>query len=137
MHFAPIVISLPIADRRRAYDFYRHALDLEPIGEPADDGVPEPLQFVVNDGLRLMFPPRDGFGWTIGDGRVAERGSHECLLVIGTTDAAEADAIVRRATDAGAAVVTAPARQPWGYSGAFADPDGHIWMVRSAAAPEH
>jgi uncharacterized protein len=23
-----------------------------------------------------------------------------------------------------------PGQQPWGYAGAFADPDGHIWMVR-------
>ena len=29
--------------------------------------------------------------------------------------------------------VTSPARQPWGYAGAFADPDTHVWMVRSAA----
>ena len=24
-----------------------------------------------------------------------------------------------------------PGQQPWGYAGAFADPDGHVWMVRS------
>lgn len=22
-----------------------------------------------------------------------------------------------------------PGRQPWGYAGAFADPDGHLWMI--------
>jgi hypothetical protein len=132
LYLAPIVVSLPIADRKTSHDFYRLGLDLEPIGELADDGLPEPLQFVVNDGLRLMLPPSEGFGWTIGAGQVAPPGNHECLLVIGTATAAEADAIIDRATSAGATVVTPAAVQPWGYGGAFADPDGHIWMVRAA-----
>ena len=38
-------------------------------------------------------------------------------------------AIVERAATAGATLVTAPAQQPWGYAGVFADPDGHLWMV--------
>ncbi len=28
-----------------------------------------------------------------------------------------------------AEIVTEPAQQPWGYTGTFADPDGHLWMV--------
>ncbi|MFC5802303.1 VOC family protein [Streptomyces formicae] len=39
------------------------------------------------------------------------------------------DETVRRAETAGATVVTPPGRRPWGYAGAFADPDGHIWMI--------
>ena len=40
------------------------------------------------------------------------------------------DAIVRHALDEpGAAVLTEPDRKPWGYVGAFTDPDGHVWMV--------
>jgi hypothetical protein len=46
----------------------------------ADDGVPEPLQFVLNNGVRLMLIPTDGFGWVIGDREVAKRGSSECVL---------------------------------------------------------
>ncbi|MGC4770142.1 VOC family protein [Micromonospora sp. DT44] len=45
----------------------------------------------------------------------------------------EADAIVERARAAGAEVVVEPIAQPWGYSGVFADPDGHLWMVSTAA----
>lgn len=134
MNLGPIVVSLPIADRQTSHDFYRRALDLETIGEPGDDGLPEPLQFVVNDGLRLLLPPSDGFGFTIGDGDVATPGTHECLLVIGVPTAAEADDIIERAVTAGAAVVTSPGPQPWGYAGSFADPDGHIWMVRAEQA---
>jgi hypothetical protein len=32
----------------------------EPIGELADDGVPEPLQFTLNDGVRIMLIPTGG-----------------------------------------------------------------------------
>lgn len=45
---SPLVISLPIGDRQRSFEFYRTALDLVAIGEPAEDGVPEPLQFALN-----------------------------------------------------------------------------------------
>jgi uncharacterized protein len=44
------------------------------------------------------------------------------------------DEIVRRAQAADATIVTEPAQQPWGYTGAFADPAGHRWMVTSPPA---
>ncbi|MFG1648739.1 VOC family protein [Micromonospora sp. NPDC049275] len=125
----PLIISLPIADRPTSFRFYRDGLGLEAVGEPADDGIPEPLQFVVNDGLRLMLIPTGGFGWVIGGREVAPRGQSECLLGLGAATPAEADAIVERAHAAGGEVVSAPTPQPWGYAGVFADPDGHLWMV--------
>ena len=57
---APVVVTLPTADRQRSYDFYRDGLGFEAVGELADDGLPEPLQFVLNDGLRLMLVPTGG-----------------------------------------------------------------------------
>lgn len=134
MRVEPIVISLPIADRLTSYDFYRRALGLEALGEPADDGVPEPLQFVINAGVRVLLAPRAGFGRTIGDGQVASPGYHEYLLVIGAATEAATDALVDRVVAAGADLVTPPGPQPWGYAGAFSDPDGHMWMVRAEQA---
>ena len=61
MRYTPVVVSLPIADRRTSYRFYRDGLGLDAPGEPAEDGVPEPLQFTVNDGLRIMLVPAGGF----------------------------------------------------------------------------
>ncbi len=29
--------------------------------------------------------------------------------------------------------MTEPNEQRWGYAGAFADPDGHLWMVRTGS----
>jgi predicted lactoylglutathione lyase len=128
---SPIVVSLPIADRPSSFRFYRDGLGFEALGEPADDGVPEPLQFALNDGTRLMLVPPGGFGWVIGDREVAPPAQSECVLGLATDTDAEVDEIILRAEQAGAGVVTAPGRQPWGYAGAFADPDGHVWMVTS------
>jgi predicted lactoylglutathione lyase len=129
---APVVISLPIADRRTSCAFYREAFGVDPVGEPAEDGVPEPLQFDL-DGARIMLVPSGGFGWVIGDHRVAQAGSSECLLSLTVRTGAAVDELIARAADAGATVITAPGTQPWGYTGTVADPDGHLWMVVRAA----
>ena len=55
--YAAASVALPIADRRRAHDFYAAALGLEPVGPIASDGLPEPLMFVVNGHLRLVLIP--------------------------------------------------------------------------------
>jgi predicted lactoylglutathione lyase len=126
---SPVIISLPIADRRNSFRFYRDGLGFEPFGELGSDGLPEPLQFVLNDGARLMLIPATGFGWVIGDHEVAARGHSECVLNLGAPTEAAATEIVDRARAAGARIVTEPAQQPWGFAGAFADPDGHLWIV--------
>lgn len=125
-----IVLALPIADRPTSHAFYRDGLGLTAFGEPADDGVPEPLQFELAAGCRLMLVPRGGFGWVVGDtGTVAEPGRHECLVSLTAGSEAEVDELVARAERAGARVTSAPSQQPWGYEGTFADPDGHLWSV--------
>jgi len=58
-------------------------------------------------------------------------GSSECVLMLSADSGDEVNDTLQRAQAAGAELVTEPGQQPWGYIGAFADPDGHIWMVRS------
>ncbi len=128
-----VVVSLPIADRRISFAFYRDGLGLEAIGEPAEDGMPEPLQFAFGD-ARLMLIPTGGFGWVLGDREVAPPGLSECILSLGASTDADVDEQVERARTAGAKVLTPPGSQSWGYAGTFADPDGHVWMVTSAPA---
>jgi predicted lactoylglutathione lyase len=135
MVHTPIIVSLPIADRRTSFEFYREGMGCDPIGEPAEDGVPEPLQFALNEEARLMLVPTGGFGWVIGDHEVAARGQSECVLSLAAETDGEVDQLVGRAHQAGATIVTAPGQQPWGYSGAFADPDGHLWLVTSGPPP--
>jgi predicted lactoylglutathione lyase len=135
MSSPPVVVSLPIADRRRSYAFYRDGLGFDAVGTPAEDGVPEPLQFELNGGVRLMLIPSGGFGWIIGDRQVAPPGHSECVMSLRSTTDADVDDLVRGAQDAGARIVSEPGRQPWGYAGTFTDPDGHLWMAISEALP--
>jgi predicted lactoylglutathione lyase len=71
----------------------------------------------------------------IADREDAPRGQSECLLGLAAESDGEVDELVERARQAGATVVTQAGQQPWGYSGAFADPDGHVWMVTSGPLP--
>ena len=132
---APMIVALPIADRPVSHAFYRDGLGFAPFGELADDGVPEPLRFALTDGLHLMLIPTGGFGWVVGGRPVAPPGTSECLLNLPATTEAEVDAIMTKATAAGAEIVTPPGTQPWGYAGAFADPDGHVWLVTAQPFP--
>lgn len=122
-----MIIALPTADRVRAHAFYAEAFGFEAFGEPADDGVPEPLQFRLGDDLVLMLIPTGGFGWTVGR-PVAERGTSEVALLINVEDVDEA---FGRAVSAGAEVVAEPEQKPWAYIAAVADPDGHVWLLQA------
>jgi predicted lactoylglutathione lyase len=132
---------------RQSHAFYT-ALGFVAVGETGDDGLPEPLQFEISVGLRVMLIPAVGFGWVIGRRRRSPRSTHECLVVIGRATDAEVDELMRRAEDAGAEIVFESGHQAWGpvtvdadlaqtqspdaYAGAFADPDGHMWQVTRA-----
>ncbi len=133
MPHLPLTICLPIEDRRASFAFYTDGLGLEAVGEPADDGVPEPLRIVLADAVHLMLIPRGGFDWVTGDHTVSERGNSECLLSLSAGTAAAVDDLVSRAEAAGGRVVSPPAAQPWGYTGTVADPDGHLWSVLTEA----
>jgi uncharacterized glyoxalase superfamily protein PhnB len=70
-----------------------------------------------------MLIPTGGFRWVIGDRDVAMQGNSECVLNLAAETATGVD-------------VTSPGRQPWGCAAAFADPDGHVWMVTSQLFPK-
>lgn len=132
MSLSDVTVLLPIADRPTALAFYRDGLGLTPFGEPAEDGIPEPLQFELGGGVRLMLVPTGGFGWVLGDRQAAPSGRSECVITFRVATETDVEEAVRRAVRAGAAVVTPPGRKPWGYQGSFSDPDGHLWTVTSA-----
>lgn len=130
----PITIALPVADRRATFAFYAEGLGFPALGDLADDGVPEPLQFALNDGLRLMFIPTGGYGWVTGNRATAPSDQSECLLVLTLADQRDVRDMVEKARASGAEIVLEPAAQPWGFTAVFADPDGHLWQLRSASA---
>jgi predicted lactoylglutathione lyase len=124
-------VCLPIKDRQLSHAFYR-VLGFATVGDLGDDGLPEPLQFEISVGLRVMLIPTRGFGWVIGSRKQSPRNTHECQLLIGLAADAAVDELMRRARDAGAAIVFEAGNRQWGYAGAFADPDGHMWQVSTA-----
>lgn len=138
MKFDRATLCLPIADRTVSHAFYT-ALGMSTVGEPGEDGLPEPLQLEVNAGLRVMLIPTGGFGWVTGGRDQAGPGAHECMLVVALPSAADVDDLMRRAGNAGAEIVYAAGNQGWGsgdhvdaYAGVFADPDGHLWHISRA-----
>lgn len=135
MPLSDVTVLLPTADRRRALAFYRDGLGLIAFGEPADDGVPEPLQFDLGGGARLVLVPTGGFGWVLGDRPAAAEGHSECVITFRVGTESGVVEAVQRAVGAGAVVVTAPGPQPWGHQGSFTDPDGHLWVVTSLPFP--
>jgi len=126
-----MIISLPIEDRPRSYAFYQEVFGFTPIGDLAEDGVPEPLQFALTEDVRLMLIPTGGFGWVLGDHPPAPRGTSECILSIPLESEAAVDALFTRATAAGATALGKPTRHPWAYTGTVTDPDGHVWMLET------
>ncbi|ATB48707.1 VOC family protein [Corallococcus macrosporus] len=124
-----VVVSLPTRDLARAFRFYREGLGFRLVAEPADGSMPEPVHFSLNAGVSLMLIPTGGFGWVAGGNTVAEQGVSECILSLSLATEAEVDAFVAKARAAGAGIPSEPGRKPWGYSGTFKDPDGHVWML--------
>lgn len=131
---APMIVALCTEDRKRSFTFYTEVLGLEPIGKLAEDGFPEPLRFILNEGVQVMFVPTGGFGWVTGNRPTAGRDTSECFLALTVAGKSEVDRLVERARQADAEIVLEPAQQPWGYSAAFADPDGHVWQVTPLTA---
>ncbi|MFG1626834.1 VOC family protein [Kribbella sp. NPDC049227] len=127
-----VTIALPIADRRRSYEFYRSGLGFTTPGEPDRDGVPEPLRLTLGDHVRVMLIPKVGFGWVLSGRKQATAGRSECVVSLSLPTRADVDDLLARAERAGAEIVRPSGEQDWGYDGAFADPDGHVWHIALA-----
>ncbi|MFD3684833.1 VOC family protein [Nocardiopsis sp. NPDC058631] len=123
-------ISLPIADRTSSMLFYRDTFGFELVGEPAEDGVPEPLMFRVDQRTLLVLVPAEGLGWVLGDSRgLAPAGTSECLLGVEVATEQEVTDLVERIRGGGGRVLAEPRPEPWGYTALCADPDGHVWQI--------
>jgi predicted lactoylglutathione lyase len=114
------VLTLGVDDVERARSFYE-ALGWK-IGFTDGDIVmfqAGPMIISLWDRTKLAADSgvRAGTGW----------GGFTMGYAVAGTD--EVDELCRRATEAGATVTAGPQRKGFGYSGVFADPDGHTWEV--------
>ena len=65
-----------------------------------------------------------------GDSGVTESGGWGGFtLGYAVEDPEQVDAVCAQAAEAGAPLTRPPVEKPFGYSGVFADPDGHTWEV--------
>ena len=120
------IVTLGVEDLRRAVAFYRDGLGLPLINDAEAQGV----AFFELKGLRLALYPR---GELAADAGVPDPGPQPfsgITLAHNLRSKAEVDAFFAEVAAIGAAVVKPPQDVFWGgYSGYFADPDGHLWEV--------
>jgi catechol 2,3-dioxygenase-like lactoylglutathione lyase family enzyme len=115
------LITLGVADLRRAMDFYA-AMGWD--GSTPDDDV----AFFQAGGMILALWGRDKLAADTG---VQDNGGWGGMtLAHNVRSPAEVDAVIDQARAAGGDVVRPGAETFWGgYSGVFRDPDGHPWEV--------
>lgn len=119
------IITLGVADLERARAFY------DALGWGAvNAGTPEAESIAAYNlpGVALCLYPLEKLAEDAGV--PAGRPSGAVALAHNVRSPEEVDATLREAARAGGRVVRPAARAFWGgYSGYFADPDGHLWEV--------
>ncbi|MGJ7440383.1 VOC family protein [Aquipuribacter sp. MA13-6] len=119
-----IFVNLPVADLRRAVDFYV-ALGFATNPDFSDDTA---ACVVVDDNIFVMLLTEPTFkGYITGD--VAPPGTTEVLTCISTGSKAEVDGMLARALAAGGTPWLPSVDAGAMYYSTFADPDGHVWEV--------
>jgi len=117
------MITLGVQDLERSVRFYRDGL-----GFPQLESTPEVAFFTLNGSWLGLY----GHDALAGDATVSAAGSgfRGVALAHNVHSEAEVDAVLGQALGAGATLVKPAQPVSWGgYSGYFADPDGHLWEV--------
>ena len=116
------LISLGVDDLQRSDAFYKA------LGWEATQELPE-VTFYRLKGLMLGLIGRDALARD--QGRPGARlGTGAMTLAQNYASRAEVDTAFAAAVSAGATVLKRPEKVHWGgYSGYFADPDGHVWEI--------
>ena len=118
------LITLGVADLQRAVAFYERV-----VGWKAAPSPPEIAFFDLN-GVVFSLYPHDDLAKDMNT-NAKENGVYQgCALAHNVRSKEEVDAIFARLKQKGATIVKEPQLAAWGgYSGYFADPDGHKWEI--------
>lgn len=117
------LITLGVADVARARAFY------EVLGWRASPASQDGVAFFQANGMALALYGRAALAEDAGIEDSAS-GFSGVTLAHNLRSEAEVDALYVEALNAGAKPVKSPRAVSWGgYSGYFADPDGHLWEV--------
>ena len=119
------IITLGVSDLKKSLVFYRDGL-----GFPTHDYKEEMgIVFFKLEGTWLALYPREKLAEDLGMSTEGS-GFSGVTLAHNVNTKEEVDAVVQLAVSAGAKLVKQPQEVFWGgYSGYFADPDGHLWEV--------
>ena len=118
------MVSLGVADLERATKFYQEGLGL-PRLKPYKDSI----SFFDLNGSWLGLYPWDLLAEDAGVSPTGE-GYRGVALAHNLHTKEEVDTLMEQAVAAGAKLVKQPQEVFWGgYSGYFADPDGHLWEL--------
>lgn len=119
------LITLGVADLARSVAFYRDVIGWEPASVVEDD-----VAFFDLQGFILALWRNRSFAADIR-ASPSDRGAFEAMaLAYNARSHDEVETIFASLTERGATIVKPPVETDWGgYSGYFADPDGHHWEV--------
>jgi catechol 2,3-dioxygenase-like lactoylglutathione lyase family enzyme len=124
------VITLAVDDLERALSFYHEGLGLPTQGIMGTEFEYGAVAFFdLQPGLKLAIWPRKSLAHDAG---IAMGTSSSTELSIGhnVSSAAEVDAVMAQAKQAGALIVKPAQKTFWGgYAGYFQDPDHHLWEI--------
>lgn len=118
------VVTLGVSDLRRSLRFYKDGL-----GWPTSAKGSDPIAFFELNGTVLALFDRKSLAEDAGVG--SEGGGFSGLtLAQNARSEKEVDETIELVRGLGAKIVKEPQKAAWGgYSGYFADPDGHLWEV--------
>ena len=124
------VLTLGVDDLEASLRFYRDGLGFPTegiVGQEFEHGAVVFLD--MQPGLRLALWPRSSIAHDTG--LIAGlRNPTEMTLGHNVSSSEDVDAIMTKASSAGAVIVKPASPTFWGgYSGYFQDPDGHLWEI--------
>jgi uncharacterized protein len=118
------IVTLGVADLAASRAFY------ERLGWPVSPASNENIVWFSLDGTKLGLFPADALAADAGVPAENKPGFRGVTLAINLGSREEVDAAFAHALKAGASEVKQPTEAEWGgYSGYFADPDGHLWEL--------
>jgi len=120
------IITLGVADLRRAIRFYRDGL-----GFPTDAKDDAAIAFFMTQGVRLALYPKEALAEDISAGlQLSTRGFGGITLAHNVESKEQVAQVLALAEKAGAKIVKPAQDVFWGgHSGYFEDPDGYYWEV--------
>lgn len=117
------LITLAVADIGKSRSFYKK------LGWKEAEGGSDKIAFYRLSGQYLALYDRGSLVADLGI-PIKQRATGAISLSTNYPTEAEVDAAYAAADKAGALLMVTPAKTEWGgYSGSYADPDGHLWEV--------